>query len=176
MAQEPLSWRKGARRRIASPIAGVCLLITATLGATGCDIVSKDWHWTLGTTHGAIIETTAGRASLGIYRVPSKDLYLLYDGGGLKVMQDVLWNYGKPPELKKTFTFEGKSVTISFGFGTAALRQAAHNIVYDHDSDLADAVRNAHHDANCLAITLISYGKPTVNWTNKSVGCKAGSV
>ena len=35
---------------------------------------------------------------------------------------------------------------------------------------------DAHRNGSCLAITLLSYGQPTRNWTNKHVGCQKGSI
>ena len=152
---------------------GLCL---AVLGGTGCNVVSGRWHWTLGKTHGVIIETTAGRASLAVYRVPSDALYKVMQATNIQTVEDLLWNYGRPPEIKRTFSFDGRSITVSFGVGTTALRLFAHQVIYDRDSDLEGAMRDSHREHNCLAVTLISYGIPEVNWTRKSVGCNDGGV
>lgn len=105
--------------------------LLALIATTACDPVSRDWAWKMGKTHGAIIETTAGRGSLGIYRVPTRLLYLVLTHGGIKDVQDAIWKYGKPPVLKKTFTYKGLSYTVEFGMATDALRWATKKLIYD---------------------------------------------
>ena len=166
---------KTSSRWLAVVLTGL-LAVGASGLTTGCNPVSRDWAWKAGKTHGAIIETTAGRASLGIYRVPTDLLYLAQKGKGTAYMQGLIWKYGRPPELKKTFTFRGRSVTLQFGTATKALRALAHRLIYDDPADLAGALSDAHRNKSCLALTLISYGKPTSNWTQKQVGCQNGAV
>ena len=154
----------------------VVLGLAALATTTGCDPVARSWSWRLGTTHGAIIETTAGRASLGVYRVPSRVLYQVVVHKGVDAAQDAMWALGRPPELKKTFTYRGHSLTLQFGTGTAALRALTKKLIYDDDKDLFGAVAGAHPSDSCVAITLISYGRPVTNWTSKSVGCRDGAL
>ncbi len=151
------------------------LLAVSTAGATtACDPVSRDWAWKAGRTHGAIIETTAGRASLGIYRVPRRALHDVYRAMGIRTVQDAIWSVGQPPAFTKTFTFRGRSITTSFG--TAALRNKAHSLIYGDAADLRGALLEAQAHRDCLALTLVSYGKPTSNWTHKQVGCQMGAL
>jgi len=130
----------------------------------------------MGKTHGAIIETTAGRASLGIYRVPTRALYGVLQKSGVAEVQKYLWQFGEPPQLKKTFTYRGYRLTLEFGTGTAALRTLTYKLIYDDPSDLRSALSDTHRDDSCLALTLISYGKPTSNWTRKQTDCINGSI
>ena len=139
-------------------------------------MISRDWHWTLGKTHGVIIETTAGRASLGIYRAPTDGLHLVLIRTDIATVKEVLWKYGKPPEIKKTFTYGGSSITVSFGPATVASRALAHRVIFDHTEDLRSAIKDSYATRECLAVTLISYGVPTINWTKKAVGCKDGAT
>ncbi len=164
-----------ARRSLAVVLA-VLVSVSAAGLTTGCDPLSRDWAWRAGKTHGAIIETTAGRASLGIYRVPTEYLYIAQQRSGVGAVQGLLWAFGRPPEIKRTFTFRGRSVTLEFGMGTRALRSLTHRLIYDDPADLRAAVRDAHRSQNCLALTLVSYGAPASNWTFKQVGCRQGSV
>lgn len=163
-------------RRSLAIVLAVLVSASAAGLTTGCDPVSRDWAWRAGKTHGAIIETTAGRASLGIYRVPTNYLYLAQQHGGVGAVQTLLWQFGRPPELRRTFTYRGRSVTLEFGFGTRALRSLAHRVIYDDPGDLSYAVIDAHRHHSCLAVTLVSYGRPTKNWTQKQVGCRQGAV
>lgn len=166
---------KQTPRRRWLAIALTALLAIGTASATtACDPVSRDWTWRAGKTHGVIIETTAGRASLGIYRSPRKALHSLYKALGLRAAQDAIWKVGQPPMITKTFTYRGRSITTSFG--TSTLRGAARSLIYDHPADLRAAILDAHAHQDCLALTLVSYGKPTQNWTHKSVGCQIGSL
>ena len=164
-----------ARRSLAVALAALLALGAAGL-TTGCDPVSRDWAWRAGKTHGAIIETTAGRASLGIYRVPTELLYMAQQRYGTRKAQDAMWKYGRPPMLRRTFTYRGRSVTLEFGATTSALRSVTRHLIYDDPSDLRGALIDAHRNGSCLAITLLSYGQPTRNWTNKHVGCQQGSI
>jgi hypothetical protein len=164
-----------ARRSLAVALAALLSLGAAGL-TTGCDPVSRDWAWRAGKTHGAIIETTAGRASIGIYRVPTEILYQAQHRYGITSAQNAIWKYGRPPQLRRTFTFHGRSVTLEFGATTAALRSFTHHLIYDDAADLRGALIDAHHNRSCLAITLLSYGQPTRNWTNKQVGCQQGAI
>ena len=164
-----------ARRSLAVALAALLALGAAGL-TTGCDPVSRDWAWRAGKTHGAIIETTAGRASLGIYRVPTEYLYLARQQRGISLVQSLLWQFGRPPAIKKTFRFKGRSVTLEFGAGTKALRSLAHHAIYDDPGDLDGALADAHRHRSCLAVTLLSYGHLTRNWTQKQVGCQKGAV
>jgi hypothetical protein len=163
-------------RRLLAVVLSVLVAASAAGLSTACDPVSRDWAWKAGKTHGAIIETTAGRASLGIYRVPTDLLYLAQQRSGVGAVQGLLWRFGRPPELKKTFTYRGRSVTLQFGRGTQALRALAHRAIYGHPRDLRAALIDAHRSRSCLAATLISYGQPTMNWTSKRVGCQKGSI
>lgn len=140
---------------------------------TGCD-ASGAVSWRLGATHGAIVEATAGRASLGIYRKPRSVLFDVYRSGGIRQVQDAIWAVGQPPAFTKTFTYRGRSITTSFG--THALRGAAHSLIYDDPADLRSALLDAQRGRNCLALTLVSYGAPTRNWTSKDVGCQMGGL
>lgn len=153
----------------------ITVLVTAML-ATACDPYSRDWAWTAGKTHGAIIETTAGRGSVGIYRVPTRLLLLVLDHGGIADVQDTLWRYGEPPQLKKTFSYRGISYTVELGFTSSALRSATRKLIYDDPKDLEAALQATRSGDSCLALTLISYGKPDSNWTHKNVGCQEGSI
>ncbi|WP_421118940.1 hypothetical protein ACE2AJ_16470 [Aquihabitans daechungensis] len=163
------------RRSLAVLLAVLVSASAATL-TTGCDPVSRDWAWKAGKTHGAIIETTAGRASVGIYRVPTELLYVAQQRQGVGAVQGALWKFGRPPELRRTFTFRGRSVTLRFGAGTRALRSLTYHLIYDDPGDLRAAVTDAHRSRSCLAITVLSYGRPTRNWTKKQVGCQNGSI
>ncbi|HWJ62575.1 MAG TPA: hypothetical protein VNS19_11450 [Acidimicrobiales bacterium] len=144
----------------------------ATTSLTAC--TPRTWTWKAGKTHGAIVEVTAGRASLGVYRVPRDALHSVYRSLGIRKTQDAIWAVGRPPSFTKTFTYRGRSITISFG--TAALRNKAHSLIYDDPADLRGALLDAQANHDCLALTLLSYGKPTSNWTHKQTGCQMGSL
>lgn len=111
-----------------------------------------------------------------MYRAPTRALYRVLNGAGIGVVQNVLWHYGKPPELRKTFTYQGHSVTISFGYATRVLRNTAHRVIFDDPSDLRGALVSAHARDSCLAVTLVSYGQPTTNWTDKQTDCRTGYI
>lgn len=161
-----------ARRSLAVALAALLALGAAGL-TTGCQ-PRRTWSWRLGVTHGVIVEATAGRASLGIYRDPTDGLYALYRWGGIRKAQDAIWKVGEPPVVTRTFWYRGRSITTSFG--TYRLRSATHSLIYDHSSDMQRALIDAHSARNCLALTLVSYGRPTSNWTHKRVGCQKGAI
>ena len=161
-------------RRCRAVLMTALLALATATAATACEPGSTTVAWKAGKTHGAIIETTAGRASLGIYRSPRKFLYEVYKAAGIRAVQDVIWAVGQPPSVTKTFTYRGRSITTSFG--TAALRSKAHDLIYRDPSDLRGALVDAQVSHTCLALTLISYGKPAANWTHKQVGCQVGAL
>lgn len=164
------------RRRLSAIALTALLAIGIATASSGCDPVSRSWAWRAGRTHGAIVETTAGRASLAIYRVPTNLLYQAQAKHGVGAVQALLWHFGKPPELKKSFRFQGRSVTLQFGTGTRALRSLTHRLIHDDPGDLRSALVDAHRNRSCLALTLVSYGKPASNWTHKQVGCLNGGI
>jgi hypothetical protein len=164
-----------ARRTLAVALAALLSLGAAGL-TTGCDPVSRDWAWRAGKTHGAIIETTAGRASIGIYRTPTRWLYRAQRKAGVGAVQALIWHFGRAPELRRTFSFRGHSVTLEFGTTTRALRSLTYRLIYADPNDLEGAVVDAHRHNSCLALTLISYGRPAKNWTQKQVGCREGAI
>jgi hypothetical protein len=150
--------------------------VVAGLVATACDPISRDWEWRVGKTHGLIVETTAVRASLGIYRVPTRLLAQVQRKHGVGAVQEALWTFGRPPELEVSKTIGGHTFTIRFGTATKALRWLTHKLIFDDPDDLRAAVRDAGAKDDCLALTLLSYGKPDSNWTHKGVGCHDGSL
>lgn len=156
--------------RLAVPLS-LCLAIGAVTSMSACQ---PAWTWKASKTHGVIVEVTAGRGSLGIYRVPRKALRDVYGSGGIRQVQDYIWAVGQPPAITKTFTYQGREITTSFG--TSALRSKAHSLIYGRTEDLRAALLEAHAHRDCLALTLVSYGKPTANWTHKQVGCQMGSL
>ncbi|MCU1372142.1 MAG: hypothetical protein JWO77_3336 [Ilumatobacteraceae bacterium] len=164
------------RRRALAVVLTVLLAASTAAATTACDPISRTWAWKGGKTHGAVIEPTAGRASVAIYRRATDGLFLVYKAKGMRFTQDVMWSLGKPPELKKTFTYKGRSLTLSFGAGTKYLRNKAHAAIYDQSSDLRGALLDAHARRSCLALTLLSFGRPTSNWTQKQIDCRDGAM
>lgn len=160
------------RRRLHAVVLTALLAVGIASFATACK--PPAWAWRAGKTHGAIIEPTAGRASLGIYRVPTGYLYEAQKQHGVATVQALIWHFGQPPQIEKRFTFRGRSITLAFG--TKTLRSVAHQLVFGDPADLRGAVIDAHRHKDCLALTLFSYGKVTRNWTHKGVGCLNGSV
>lgn len=158
-------------RALAIPLA-LCIAVAAMSTMTAC--TPPTLRWSAGNTHGAIIEPTAGRASLGIYRKPRKVLHDVYKAGGIRRVQDAIWAVGQPPAISKTFAYRGHSITTSFG--TVALRGWTHDVIYADPADLRGALLEAQASGDCLALTLISYGKVTRNWTHKQVGCQMGAL
>lgn len=165
--------KKLPRRRWLAVALTALLAIGTASATTACD-PSSSVSWRLGNTHGAIVEMTAGRASLGIYRVPTQVLYAVFKKSGIRAAQDAIWSVGQPPAFTKTFTYRGRSITTSFG--TKALRSWTHALIYDDPADIRGALIDAHAGRNCLALTLVSYGVPTKNWTTKQVGCREGAL
>lgn len=160
------------QRRWHAIVLTALLSLGVAATATGCK--PQAWSWKASATHGAIVEFSAGRASLGIYRQPRSVLHDLYRAGGIRLVQDAIWAVGQPPAITKTFTYRGRSITTSFG--TAALRRQAHDLIYRNPSDLRRALLDAQSHRDCLALTLVSYGKPAGNWTHKAVGCQMGRL
>ncbi|MEZ5137491.1 MAG: hypothetical protein R2711_01525 [Acidimicrobiales bacterium] len=62
----PTRTRLGARPRPTRRLA-VALAVLCCVGLGACQI-----SWRLGTTHGAIVEPGAARASIGIWRAPTR--------------------------------------------------------------------------------------------------------
>ncbi|MGN6695941.1 MAG: hypothetical protein ACTHN0_17320 [Aquihabitans sp.] len=143
---------------------GLISLIALT-GLTSC---KTSVSWKLGRTHGAVIEKTAARASLAIYRKPRSLLYQLYRNGGTKAAQDAIWQFGQPPVA---------SIYVNgIGFSTQVLNQKMHGYIYGDAADFRGALLDAQDNHDCLALTLISRGAYIKNWTHKAVGCQMGSL
>jgi len=155
--------RQRARTRRILGLSAVSILVT--IGVTSCDGAVA---WKLGKTHGAIIEPVARRASLGIYREPSRALYKAYKRSGTKAAQDILWAVGEPPVA--SISVDGLSIS------TAVLNRKMKGYVYGDAADFRGALIDAHVADDCLALTLISQGLYIKNWTHKDVGCRTGST
>jgi hypothetical protein len=154
-----------SRHRVRRAFAVACIALSASLATTGC---TTSIGWKLGKTHGAIIEPTARRASLGIYRAPSRSLYSVYARSGTRAAQDVLWALGAPPVA---------SVSVDgIGVSTTVLNRKMHGYLYGDAADFRGALIDAHRRDDCLALTLISQGLYIKNWTHKDVGCRTGAV
>jgi hypothetical protein len=139
--------------------------LIAVMGMTSC---KTSVSWRLGRTHGVIVEKTAVRASLAIYRTPRSVLYQLYRQGGTKAAQDALWRYGQPPVA---------SVSVNgIGVSTQVLNHKMHGYIYGDAADFRGALIDAEKNHDCLALTLISHGAYIKNWTHKEVGCRTGSL
>ncbi len=154
--------------RRARPSARLALLVVAaamTVALGGCHI-----SWRVGATHGAIIEAPAARASVGIWRVPTRALADLERSKGIDFVQDVLCAAGKFP-----------AVTVGIGsrsISADVLGARWCGYVRGDDADLRGALRDSQegHRDECLALTLVSHGAYLKNWTHKAVGCRTGSL
>lgn len=153
----------GRPRRLAA--LGAALLVT-TLLCAACNI-----NWQVNRNFGTAIEPGAVRASINIYRVPRKLLYVVYQEKGIRPVQDLIYASGTGP-LTKISGFCVANVCLQSGF----LRSVFHGLVYDRPGDLSTALVDAQRNLDCLALTLISYGAYEPNWTHKSVGCQIGDL
>ncbi|CAN5493910.1 hypothetical protein BH24ACT4_BH24ACT4_11430 [soil metagenome] len=145
-------------------VPAVAFVVVASFMASSCSIVS----WRLGSTHGVTVEVGARRANVVIYRVARKAIYDVYDSGGTRAAQDVVYNVGKPP----LFSFYRWSVCI----GTSAARTLMKSYIYADASDFRGALIDAQRKRNCFAVTFVSQGLPARNWTTKSGGCYLGGL
>ncbi|MEZ5181235.1 MAG: hypothetical protein R2702_05090 [Acidimicrobiales bacterium] len=160
----PTRTRLGARPRPTRRLA-VALAVLCCVGLGACQI-----SWRLGTTHGAIVEPGAARASIGIWRAPTRLLADLEQSRGVDLVQDILCASGRFPVVALEVGGRGLSVDV--------LKARWCGYVYGDDSDLRSALRDAQRGRtdDCLALTLISGGAYRANWTHKSVGCRTGSL
>lgn len=150
------------RRASAPALALVALAVTVLLGA--CSI-----SWSAGATHGAIIEPPVARASVGIWRVPTRALRSVLSAKGIDTVQQLLCDHGHFPAIRLSV---GK-LTVS----ADVLKGRWCGYVNGDDADLRGALIAARDRRDdCLALTLISHGAYTTNWTSKSTGCKTGSL
>lgn len=144
------------------------------VGAAGLAVVllltSCQISWELHKTHGVIVEPGAARASVGVWREPSRVLYDIYSGNGIDMVQDILCYSGK---------FPVPHVEVgSVGITANVLQPKWCGYVYGDDNDLRGALVDAQAGSrdDCLALTLISSGAYIKNWTHKSGGCRTGSL
>jgi hypothetical protein len=131
----------------------------------GCQIT-----WELEKTHGVIVEPGAVRASVGIWREPTRVLYDIYRNDSLETVKYLLCYSGN---------FPVPSVHVgSYGITANVLQPKWCGYVYGDDNDLRGALTDAQSGSadDCLALTLISSGAYIKNWTHKSGGCKQGSI
>lgn len=152
------------RRRARFAGLALCVAIVAVT-STACQI-----SWSAGKTHGAIIEPTAARASVGIWRAPTRLLYGVQRGMGVNKVQQYLCDYGHFP-----------AVTIAVGSRSMSADVISHRwcgYVNGDDADLRGALDDAQAGSrdDCLALTLISHGMYIKNWTHKSGGCRTGAI
>jgi hypothetical protein len=163
MSTTPVIRRATARRR-APAVAAACACVLVLL-LPACRI-----SWSLGATHGAIIEPSAGRANIGVWRAPSRVLYDVFEAGGIDPVQDLLCHAGRFPTVRVAV---GK-LSIS----SNVLQDKWCGYVYGDDADLRGALIDAQRGRrdDCLALTLISRGAYIKNWTHKDAGCKTGAL
>ncbi len=151
-----------SRPRARSALAVVAAALALSLSA--CQIT-----WSLGTTHGAIVEPGAARASVGIWRVPTRVLHSVLESKGIDLVQDLLCSQGRFPAVRLAVGDRSVSSNV--------LQSRWCGYVYGDDADLRGALIDAQNGRdNCLALTLISRGAYLKNWTHKSDGCKTGSL
>lgn len=151
------------------PRAGMRRLMLLSAAALALGLSACNITWTAGKTHGAIIETSAARASIGIWRAPTRVLYDVYGSAGITTVQDILCAHGTFPTLRLAV---GKRSVSS-----DALKKKWCGYVRGDGADLRGALIDAQRQRdNCLALTLISSGAYIKNWTHKSAGCKTGSL
>jgi hypothetical protein len=145
--------------------AVVLAALAIVLAVPACQI-----SWKVGATHGAIIEPAAARASVGIWRAPTRLLHQVYEGGGIDVVQDILCSQATFPALRLAVGSTSISANV--------LQAKWCGYVYGDDADLRGALVDAQRGSrdDCLALTLISSGAYLKNWTHKSGGCKTGSL
>jgi hypothetical protein len=139
-------------------------------GAIAIALPACQLSWSVGKTHGVIVEPAAVRASVGVWRMPSRLLYSVYESNGINPVQDLLCSAGKFPTLK---------VSVSrFSVSSSVLKSKWCGYVYGNDADVRGALIDAQRGKadDCLALTLISRGAYIKNWTHKSSGCKTGSL
>lgn len=141
------------------------LSVLLVLGLGACHV-----SWRVGATHGAILEPSAARASVGIWRAPTRLLADLERSKGIRVVQDILCASGRFPAI--SLSIGGRSVSSRF------LSERWCGYVRGDAADLRGALRDAQAGSRdeCLALTLISHGAYLKNWTHKAGGCRTGSL
>ena len=140
------------------------LVVVLVLTVSACSI-----SWSAGATHGAIIEPPAARASVGIWRAPTRALRAVLSAAGIGIVQQLLCDQGRFPPIRLSVGKLAVSADVLHG------RWCGY--VHGDDADLRGALVAAQdHRDDCLALTLISHGVYTTNWTWKSTGCKTGSL
>ena len=144
-------------------IAGAAALAIVLLATSACSV-----SWRAGATHGAIVEPAAARASVGIWRAPTGVLFELYRTQGIGAVQRLLCDGGRFPAVR--LSVKGVSVSVN------VLKQAWCRYVYRDAGDLRGALIDAQRSDDCLALTLISRGRYTQNWTHKGTGCRWGAL
>jgi len=141
-------------------------LLALTLVSAACSIT-----WTGGVNYGVVTEVEAGRVNIEIYRAARRALHDVMYSGGIGVAADYIYASANGPiSQAPELCVEG------FCVGASTLHALAHEIIYDHLGDLQNAIIDATNNTDCLAVTLISYGVPSQNWTHKGVECIIGKV
>lgn len=143
----------------------VAAVVAVVLTSTAC---LPSVSWSLGATHGVVVEAGAARAGLNVYRAPRQALWDVYKAVGINGVQDALWAFGKPPRFG--VCVNGVCVT------TDHVENKIHGWIYGDDNDLRGALTDAQKEHNCLSLTVISRGAYIKNWTRKNVGCYTGSL
>lgn len=157
--------RDGSERRGCRTALVTALAFTLSAALSSCNLTIG---WSLGATHGVVIETGAARAGMNIYRVPTEALHTIYEAADINLVQDLLWEFGAPPIV--TFCFQDKCISTEF------INDRIHGWIYDDDNDLRVALIDAHDGGRCLSLTLISGGLYIKNWTHKAIGCWDGWI
>ncbi|QXC62301.1 hypothetical protein KSP35_05715 [Aquihabitans sp. G128] len=151
-------------RHLVTLVAAAAVL---SVSATAC-LPTPAVTWKLGDTHGVVIETGAQRGSLNIYRSPRSALMQAWKLFGIDGVMAGMWAYGKAPR----FSICAFAVCLD----QTDVNNKIHGWIYGDPWDLKGALFDAQNNYNCLALTIISHGVYNKNWTNKSVGCRLGSV
>ena len=153
------------------PHGAVSLKLLGAVLALGLSAAACSWTWTNGVNYGVVIEPGAARANVEIYRAARRALHDLMYSDGIGTAADALYASAKGP-LDKVPELCVSDVCL----GASTLHSLAHHIIYDNLGDLQNAIIDATSNTDCLAVTLISYGIITENWTHKGVGCIIGQI
>lgn len=156
------------RRQLRRAIGALGVGLILSLGASSCATI----EWRAGASHGVLIETTAGRASLVIYRKYTRALWAAFDAtNSIYTVRDVIWHYGAPPLIEACTQYGDDTYCI----GTRQFRDVIYDYMFNGNiGDLREAMYDSHGADSCLAFTVISFAQPDRNWTHKQSGCRFG--
>ncbi|MCU1497436.1 MAG: hypothetical protein JWM47_1389 [Acidimicrobiales bacterium] len=126
--------------------------------------------WTFGGTHGLREDRSTMRLTLVIYRGPTLILQQAWMEGGVRAVQETLWDRGRPPRFAACPSWGGPCVQQT---DVVRLMELS---IFSQPWNLRRALALSATPGTCLGLRVIDRGHRVSQWTTVLAGCRSGRL